>query len=480
VRGTPSGCRSGSATCIGEEARIKERKGIPAEPSSSLAQAAWTIHEWACQPYYSLIVVFLFGPYFVSHVVADPVRGQALWSYTHSIAGFALVMLGPLLGAIADAGGRRKPWILGCTITAGCGCMALWWAELGITPLVILTAVIVATVSIELLFVFANAMLPSIASERRIGVLSGFGIALGQLAGMLSLVLIWFAIERAIALDVTGGGTIERIVGPVAGLWLVVFMLPLLLLVPDRAPRELRWSRAIGEGIRRVRTTLIEMRRLGDVSTFLAARLVFHSGVNIVYLFGGIVAATTFGWGTRELVLYGLWATPFIVLGGAVGGLIDRRYGARSTLMAALLVGALTFLVMLACERDRVLLFVTVPRPKDAQVFGTAAEWVYLAAVAGFAGAAGAIMASSRTLFARIAPPERLTELFGVYTLASQVAGFVGPVIVGALTAVSAHQKMGLLVAVPLMLFGTFLVRRVREPAIMGSIRSPWRAENTA
>src|SRR5690606_951638 len=157
------------------------------EPATRLAQASWVLHEWACQPFFSLVVIFLFAPYFVGQLAADPVSGQPLWAYAHALAGLAIMVLGPVTGAIADAGGARKPWILACTLVAGLGCCALWLAVPGASPLAVLAAVATATVAIECLFVFANAMLPSIASRARIGLLSGAGVAMGQLAGIIAL-----------------------------------------------------------------------------------------------------------------------------------------------------------------------------------------------------------------------------------------------------------------------------------------------------
>ncbi|MFN8681318.1 MFS transporter [Paracoccus sp. P2] len=439
------------------------------------------IHEWACQPYFSLIVIFLFAPYFVSHVAADPVAGQALWSYAHAIAGLAIALLGPFMGAVADAGGPRKPWILGCTLVAGSGCIALWWATPGAPPHAVLAAVVMGAVGIECLFVFANAMLPSIASSARIGLVSGFGIAMGQLAGILALVLILLAVALPGTVDAAFGPAsplfglsaehfeTDRIVGPVAGLWLILFMLPFFFFVPDRAPRGIGRREVVREGFRRLRSSLAETRRVDSVLVFLAARVVFYSGMNIVFLFGGVLAATIYAWGTAELTIYGLLATSFAVAGAVFGGLFDRRFGARATLTAALLMGAVAFLVMLSCERERVLLIVPLPLPDDAAMLGTATEWAFLSAAAIFGLAAGAVMASSRTLFARIAPPDRLAEFFGIYALSAQAAAFIGPVLVGLITAASSNQKSGLLVAVPLITCGALLLLRVRERAMDGA-----------
>jgi len=75
------------------------------------AVISWIFFDWAAQPYFTLITTFVFAPYFATHVAPDAASGQALWGFATAAAGMAIALLSPVLGAIADASGRRKPWI---------------------------------------------------------------------------------------------------------------------------------------------------------------------------------------------------------------------------------------------------------------------------------------------------------------------------------------------------------------------------------
>src|ERR1700689_1209611 len=98
------------------DALVSERLTLSgAAPASRAGQISWALYEWARNPYYILVIIYVFGPYFVNVVVGDPVRGQEIWGYTTAISGIFLALTGPVLGAIADAGGARKPWLLVCT-----------------------------------------------------------------------------------------------------------------------------------------------------------------------------------------------------------------------------------------------------------------------------------------------------------------------------------------------------------------------------
>ena len=94
--------------------------------ASTLGQFSWALFEWARNPYYILIVIYIFGPYFSTHVIGDPVRGQEIWGYINGFAGAVTACLAPFLGAVADKVGRRKPWI-GCFIAMMVPAILLLW-----------------------------------------------------------------------------------------------------------------------------------------------------------------------------------------------------------------------------------------------------------------------------------------------------------------------------------------------------------------
>ena len=88
-------------------------RAATSDPSaaSSLGRASWVLFEWGRNPYVLVITIYIYATYFSRDIVGDPVRGQALWAEIQGYAGLGVAVLAPFLGAIADAGGRRKPWI---------------------------------------------------------------------------------------------------------------------------------------------------------------------------------------------------------------------------------------------------------------------------------------------------------------------------------------------------------------------------------
>src|SRR5438105_7068732 len=99
--------------------------------ASRLALMGWVLFEWATQPYFTLITTFVYAPFFAAAVAPDPAQGQALWGFATSAAGLAIAVLAPLLGAVADAAGRRKPWIAAFGVLVVLGSFLLWFGRPG-------------------------------------------------------------------------------------------------------------------------------------------------------------------------------------------------------------------------------------------------------------------------------------------------------------------------------------------------------------
>src|SRR6202045_1161099 len=149
------------------------------------AVISWIFFDWAAQPYFTLITTFVFAPYFATHVAPDAASGQSLWGFATAAAGLMIALMSPGLGAIADANGRRQPWIGGFGALLVLGSGLIWFGkpgDVGVIPPLLL-AYGIATIGVEFATVFNNAMMPSLVPPDRIGRLSGTGWATGYLGG---------------------------------------------------------------------------------------------------------------------------------------------------------------------------------------------------------------------------------------------------------------------------------------------------------
>src|ERR1700740_1355027 len=281
---------------------------------SRAAVISWIFFDWAAQPYFTLITTFVFAPYFATHVAPDPASGQALWGFATAASGMMIALLSPVLGAVADATGRRKPWIAAFGAMLVIGASLMWFGrpgdEAGIPAL--LLAYGIATVGVEFATVFNNAMMPTLVPPDRIGRLSGTGWAPGYVGGLFGLILVpgfmaanpengrtLFGFTPLFGLDpVTHQG--DRISGPLTGIWFIIFVLPMFLLTPDY-PARLPVREALREGLIELKEALRELPQRKSMAAFLLANMIYTDGLVSLFAFGGIYAAGTFGWNPLQL-----------------------------------------------------------------------------------------------------------------------------------------------------------------------------------
>ena len=119
-------------------------------PGKRKAVWGWMFFDWASQPYYTLILTFIFGPYFASEVAADPAEGQVVWGFAIAVGSIIVALTAPVLGAVADASEPRKPWVLAFSALYVVGAAGLWGAAPGLADLTMpLAFLVIAVIGVE-------------------------------------------------------------------------------------------------------------------------------------------------------------------------------------------------------------------------------------------------------------------------------------------------------------------------------------------
>jgi len=440
------------------------------------AVVSWIFFDWAAQPYFTLITTFVFAPYFASHVAPDAASGQALWGFATAAAGIAIALLSPVFGAIADAAGRRKPWIAAFGAMLVIGSCLMWIGRPGAPDLIVplLAAYVIATIGVEFATVFNNAMMPTLVPPERIGRLSGTGWATGYVGGILSLIIVLgflaahpdtgrtlFGIKPLFGLDpVSHEG--DRISGPLTGIWFIVFVLPMFLFTPDFPARH-RLGAAVREGISQLMQTLRSLPQQRDIALFLIANMIYTDGLVSLFAFGGIYAAGTFGWNTIQIGTFGIILAAAGTLGGWLGGKLDDLLGPKRVIAGSMTLLLLAIVAILMVSRDSILFIPVAPAVPGGPLFASLPERAYLV-LGCVIGACGApLQAASRSLLIRMAPRDRVAQYFGLFALTGKVTSFIGPLLIGIVTAVTASQKAGMAVLVLFFAAGLVLLARVNS-----------------
>ena len=450
----------------------------PVERAPLPARISWMLFDWSVQPFYTLILTFLFAPYFANVVVGDGPKGQSMWGFAAAIAGVFIAVGSPFLGAFADGRGQRKPWIALFSAVLAVAMASLWIATPAAPPstiYLVLFAFVVSTACAEYTAVFTNAIMPSLVPQKELGRLSGAGWACGYFGGLASLFLVaglivpmgdtgktMFGLDPLFALD-TASREGDRIVGPLSAVWYLVFMIPFFLFVPDirqkrahdgRAPTAELWD------------TVRSLPQNRDMLLFLIARMIYTDGLTAIFTFGGIYGASVFGWGPLELGLFGIILTLVGAFGALIGGWLDDRISAKFVIVSALFILLVGAFGILSVDASHVFYVVDVePKAPGSAPFSSTGERVFLAFAIVVGLVSAPVQSSSRSLLARLAPRDKITQYFGLFAFSGKVTAFLAPLAVALVTTVTQSQRLGMSAIALFLMAGIALMLPVRSPA---------------
>ena len=436
----------------------------------------WYFFDWASQPYHTLLVTFVFGPFFalvaanhfaaggLDELAADA-KAQTLWSWTLALAGLVIAFGAPFLGALADTAGRRIPWIAVFSVMCAIGSAGLWWTDPDGTNLAIaLGFFALGFIGVEYALIFVNSQLPSLGPSENAGALSGTGFAFGYLGGLvaLAIMLIFFmTLEQgrtiagfapALGLDPTRAED-QRIVGPFTALWFVVFMVPYFWWVRDAPVRSGRGR--IGDALSNLVATLRRLPARRSLFAYLGGSMLYRDALNGLYAFGGTYAVLVLNWTTTQVGVFGIVS---VIAAGAfswVGGRIDLAVGPKPVVSVTVWGLILVCIVIVGMDRSQ---FYGFPLEEGSGLPDT----VFYACGVLIGGLGGTLQAASRTLMLRHTDPAAPTESFALYGLSGRATAFLAPALIGLVTAWSGNARFGVAPLIGLFVLGLLLLRFVQ------------------
>lgn len=393
-----------------------------------------------------MISTFVFAAYFTKGVAPDETTGTFLWGNATAISAICIAVMSPILGAVADRTGKRKPWLIAFSLLCVVATAALWTVEPDPSFITrALTLVIIATIGFEFATIFYNAMLAEIAPPNRIGRVSGIGWGLGYFGGLACMVTALFVLIQA---DPPPFGLDPEMAEPVratallVAIWFAVFALPTFLMVPDSALKEHEpLGPAVRDGLARIWATVRRLKWSQPMTRFLVARMFYADGLTTLFTFGGIYAAGTFGMDFDEIILFGIALNVTAGAGAMAFGWIDDRVGPKRAIAWAL-VGLVVFGLAALLAPDK--------------------SWFWGIGMA-LGTFMGPVQAASRSYMARLAPADQRAEMFGLFALSGKATNFAGPLVLGWATLAFDSQRAGMATIVGFLVVGFVLLLTVRE-----------------
>ncbi len=421
------------------------------ESASPIELISWALYDWANSAFFAVIQTFVFATYFIQAVAQNTTIGSTQWGNTIGAAGVVVALSGPILGAVADQFGRRKPWIIGFTLICIGATAALWFVQPGHDFVFLaLLLVFLGTVGSECAIIFYNGMLPDLAPKQKVGRWSGWAWGLGYAGGLVCLLVALYGFVQAanppFGLDAVPSGPVRGTFILVAA-WYLLFSLPLFFKAPDTPRTHIGFLNTIKNGWQQLKHSIKEVKEYRHILRFLIARLVFIDALATVFAFGGIYAAGTFHMQASDVLLFGVGLNVTAGIGAACFAWIDDWFGSRLTMLISL--GALII------TTAAVLLVHTI-------------TWFWITGLI-LGIFVGPVQAASRTYMARAAPYHLKNEMFGLMAFSGKVTAFIGPFLVGWGIYFSGSQRIGMSVIVAMFIIGFFILLKVPRTKGQGS-----------
>lgn len=417
---------------------------------------AWSLWDWGSASFQAVVTTFVFTVYLTSAPFGPEAEVSSKLGSALLVAGVIVALVAPVIGRLSDAAGRRKTWLgINTAVTVASTALLVLVApdQRYLTLGLVLLAI--GNVAFEFASVSYNAMLGQIANNGNVGRISGFGWGMGYLGGivLLALLLVGFIFPDTGWFGVTSeGGWNVRVAMVVAALWFAVFAIPVFFAIPEipADPEAPGTARGLLTAYRDLFRTVADLwRNARQTLFFLFASAVFRDGLAGVFTFAGVIAALGFGFESTTVIVFAIAANVVAGLATIVLGYLEDRIGAKTVMIFSILL-------MVVCG-----MLIFLLNPLGAWVF-----WTFGLTLSVFVGP---VQSASRSFLARLIPPGREGEIFGLYATTGRAVSFLAPAAFTAAVALGGSTIYGILGIALVLLIGLLLLLPVRAERTSGA-----------
>jgi UMF1 family MFS transporter len=402
---------------------------------------AWAFYDWANSAFACTVMAGFFPVFFKQFWNAGVPATESTFrlGLTSGIASLLVALMAPVLGAIADRSSSRLRLLLAFTVLGSVATLGLALVPQGEWQLAALLFLL-ASLGFWAGIVFNDSLLMHVAEPREFDLVSGFGYALGYLGGGLLFALNVVMTQRPEWFGLADATAAVRWSFVSVGLWWLLFALPCVLLVRERAGKgaargRIGWLEATRQGFGELASTFRDIRRYRPLLWFLAAYILYIDGVNTVIKMA-VDYGLSLGFDQSHLVR-ALLLTQFVAFPAALAfGWLGSKIGARNGIFIALAV-----YVAATCY---------------AYVLEEVRDFYLMAFVVGLVQ--GGVQSLSRSYYGRLVPQDKSSEFFGFYNMMGKASAILGPMLVGITAALTGDSRLSILSILVLFIAGGTLL----------------------
>jgi UMF1 family MFS transporter len=353
---------------------------------------SWALYDFA-NTIFSMNIISMFFPLWVT---GDMGGKDIHYSFAVSGSMLAAGLTMPVIGAVSDRTRKRVPYLALFTLVCSAATFGIGLAGSLAAGLVLFA---LANYAYHTALVPYDAMLPEVSEGGSIGRVAGLGVGLGYVGTIFGLLAVGPIVERY--------GRQAAFI-PTAILFLV-FALPVMLVTKDKAAPAAAGRVDIPRQFKKIRNTLANTRRYPGLLRFLIANVLFADAVNTVIVFMAVYASKVVGMDDAQIMKFMITSTVFAAAGSFAAGRLTDRVGPQKALVYILWLWVFTLTVA-------------------GLSFSRYVFW----AVGPLAGVSlGGTWVASRSLVAKLAPPRKYGEVYGLYNLGGKFGSVAGPLIWG-------------------------------------------------
>ncbi|MDE0309756.1 MAG: MFS transporter [Acidiferrobacterales bacterium] len=404
---------------------------------------SWAMYDWANSAFATTVIAGFFPIFFREFwsVDAESVETTFRLGVASSISSLIIVILAPIIGAIADRAGAKKKLLVAFAFVGILSTFCLYLVSYGYWQLAIVLYV-VGSLGFSGANVLYDALLLEVASGNdRIHSVSGFGFALGYLGGGILFAINVFMVLKPEFFGLADAGEAVRYSFVSVAVWWAIFSIPLIVFVKETPSKQSQGAlNSVSVGLRQLRDTVRDIRTKRTIVIFLFAYWFYIDGVDTVFRMS-VDYGLSIGLDANDLIS-ALLMVQFVGFPAAIiFGKLGQRVGPRT----GIYIGILVYVVATIW----------------AYFIQSGAEFFVLAAMIGMVQ--GGIQALSRSLYGQMIPPERAGEYYGFYNMISKSAAVIGPFLVG-WTAAMFGARNSILSVIVLFGLGAILLYYVKSP----------------
>ncbi|MCZ6765850.1 MAG: MFS transporter [bacterium] len=402
---------------------------------------AWAMYDWANSAFATTVIAGFFPIFFKQYwsAGADVTMSTLRLGMANSIASIVVAVLSPFLGAVADRGGLKIKFLavfaaMGIVMTG-----ALHFVARGEWELAVLVYVI-ASIGFSASTIFYDSLLVSVTGDKRSDFVSSLGYALGYIGGGI---LFAFNVAMTLRPELFGladAAQAVRVSFVTVAIWWAVFTIPILIWVKEPPGEHVRGWNAITAGVRQLRSTMAELRKLKIIMLFLFGYWLYIDGVQTLARMA-VDYGLSLGFSSDKLIV-ALLIVQFVGFPASIGfGLFGEKVGTRR----GLYVGIAVYIVVCIY----------------AYRMTNVSQMFYLAAAIGLVQ--GGVQSLSRSLYSRMIPRSKAAGFFGFYNMVGKFGTVVGPVLMGWVAVATGSSRLSMLSLIVLLVAGAAFLPFVNE-----------------